>query len=158
MPRLRDLRITSPLYCEMLVRVFGDSEHIAENMTAVQTLYLGGYTDGADTCERAKAILPAILARFASANTFTISDRRRRAGPLPLGVMQNCLQSGLHIAKAAGGAFLPDVLENHIRNAALAIKVCVSTPPWRSRCVCVCVCDAVTEAEGGELSTLSEAL
>jgi len=25
-------------------------------------------------------------------------------------------------------------------------------------CVCVCVCDAVTEAEGGELSTLSEAL
>ena len=36
MPRLRDLRITSPLYCEMLVRVFGDSEHIAENMTAVQ--------------------------------------------------------------------------------------------------------------------------
>jgi hypothetical protein len=89
MPRLRDLRITSPLYCEMLVRVFGDSEHIAENMTAVQTLYLGGYTDGADTCERAKAILPAILARFASANTFTISDRRRRAGPLPLVVMQN---------------------------------------------------------------------
>ena len=89
MPRLRDLRITSPLYCEILVRVFGDSEHNAENMTAVQTLYLGGYTDGADTCERAKAILPAILARFASANTFTLSDRRRRAGPLPLVVMQN---------------------------------------------------------------------
>ena len=83
MPRLRELRIISPVSCVALVRVFGASEQVAHKLPAMQMLYLGGHDD-IDTRGQAQALLPAIFVKFPLAHSMTISQSGRRAGPLPL--------------------------------------------------------------------------